>query len=70
MFAVLKTGGKQYKVQNPLIKEIGLENFINACLTEEAAIYGFNGTPKDIQPVHQRKLVIGQPNKIVGPEIG
>ena len=39
------------------------------CLTEEAAIYGFEGTPKDIQPVHQRKLVVADPYKIEGPKI-
>ena len=59
---------RDYKIQNPLVKEMGLENFINACLTEEAAIYGFE-QPKEIQPIHPRKLVIGEPNKIVGPKI-
>lgn len=61
---------KSYKIQNPEIKAIGLENFINMCLQETATIYGFNGTPKEIQPVHQRKLVIASPNKIIGPKIG
>ena len=61
---------KNYQIQNPVVKEIGLENFIEACLSEEVGIYGFKGTPKDIQPVHQRKLVIAKPNKIIGPEIG
>ena len=60
---------KNYKIQNPVVKAMGLENFIDACLTEEVGVYGFNGTPKDIQPVHQRKLVIAEPNKIVGPKI-
>ena len=60
---------KNYQIQNPLVKAIGLDNFINACLTEEASIYGFDGTPKDIQPIHQRKLVIAEPNKIIGPKI-
>ena len=60
---------KYYEIQNPIVKEMGLDNFINACLSEEAAIYGFNGEPKDIQPIHQRKLVIGKPNKIIGPKI-
>ena len=31
---------KNYKIQNPYVKAIGLENFIDMCLTEEAAIYG------------------------------
>ena len=60
---------KNYKIQNPYVKAIGLDNFIDMCLTEEAAIYGFEGTPKDIQPVHQRKLVVADPYKIEGPKI-
>jgi hypothetical protein len=61
---------KKYEIKNPIIKAIGLENFIDSCLSEEVGVYGFNGTPKDIQPVHQRKLVIAKPNTIIGPEIG
>ena len=60
---------KDYKIQNPFVKQIGLENFIDACLTEEATIYGFDGTPEDIQPVHQRKLIVAEPNRRVGPKI-
>ncbi len=60
---------KNYKIQNPVVKEMGLENFIESCLQEEAAVYGFNGTPKEVQPVHQRKLVIAKPNTIIGPKI-
>ncbi len=59
---------KNYQIQNPLVKELGLENFIDACLTEEAAVYGFSDS-KEVQPIHQRKLVIGDPHKIVGPKI-
>lgn len=60
---------KNYQIKNPAIKKIGLDNFINSCLIEEAAIYGFNGTPKDVQEVHQRQLIIAEPNKIIGPKI-
>ena len=60
---------KNYKIQNPYVRSIGLDNFINMCLQEEAAINGFDGIPKDVQPVHQRKLVIAEPNKIIGPKI-
>ena len=60
---------KNYKIQNPYVRSIGLDNFINMCLQEEAAINGFTGIPKDVQPVHQRKLVIAEPNKIIGPKI-
>ena len=60
---------KDYQIQNPLVKAIGLDNFINSCLTEEASIYGFDGTPENIQPIHQRKLIIAKPNKIIGPKI-
>ena len=60
---------KDYKIQNPLVREIGLDNFINACLTEEASIYGFDGIPEDVQQLHQRKLVLAKPNEIIGPKI-
>ena len=60
---------RNYQIQNPLIREIGLENFINACLTEEASLYTFGDREVDVQPVHPRKLVLAQPNKIVGPKI-
>ena len=60
---------KNYQIQNPAIREIGLDNYINMCMEEEAAVYGFNGKPKDVQQVHQRKLVIAEPNKIIGPKI-
>ena len=46
-----------------------MENFIDLCLQEKAGVYSFDGTPEDIQPVHQRKLVIAEPNKIIGPKI-
>ena len=59
----------QYEIKNPEIKKIGLENFIDLCLQEKAGVYSFDGTPEDIQPVHQRKLVIAEPNKIIGPKI-
>ena len=60
---------KYYQIQNPEIKAIGLENFIEQCLEEAAQVYGFNGTPKEIQKVHQRKLVVAKPNRIIGPKI-
>ena len=39
------------------------------CLREEAAIYGFDGIPEDVQQVHQRRLVLAKPNEIIGPKI-
>ena len=60
---------KDYQIQNPIVKEIGLENFIAACLSEEASIYAFNGKPDEVQPIHQRQLVIRDPYKVVGPNI-
>ncbi len=60
---------REYKIQNPVIKEIGLENFIYSCLTEEAGIYAFDGMPEHVQEVYQRKLVPASPNKIIGPHI-
>ena len=60
---------KQYKIQNPKIREMGLDKFINECIKETASIYGFDGKPNDIQQVHQRQLVIGEPNRVIGPKI-
>ena len=56
---------EQYKIQNPYVKEMGLENFIQSCITEEATIFG-SETPNKVQPVYQRKLVPKKPNKIIG----
>ncbi len=58
-----------YKIQNPLIKELGLDNFIASCLSEEIGYYGFGDTPEKVQPVHPRQLVLGDPNKPIGPRI-
>ena len=60
---------KTYQIKNPYVKAIGLENFIDMCLREEAAIYGFDGIPEDVQQVHQRRLVLAKPNEIIGPKI-
>ena len=60
---------KSYKIQNPEIKAIGLGNFIDKVMTEEVGIYSFDGKPEDIQPVHQRKLVISDTKKVFGPKI-
>ena len=69
---VLETIGQefldQYKIQNPYIREMGLENFIQSCMTEEATIFG-DSAPTRIQPVYQRKLVAKNPNKVIGPKI-
>ena len=66
---VLETIGSefldQYQIQNPYIKKMGLENFIQSCMTEEATIFG-EGTPNQAQPIYQRKLVPKLPNKIIG----
>ena len=60
---------KNYQIKNPEIKKIGLDNFINKCLEEEAAFYGFTEMPREIQPIHQRKLVVRKPFEIIGPKI-
>ena len=60
---------KKYEIQNPIVRKMGLENFIKACLTEEVSINTFDGTPEYVQPVHQRQLVLGKPNKRIGPKI-
>ena len=60
---------KNYQIQNPEIRAIGLGNFIDQVMTEEVGVYAFDGKPEDVQEVHQRKLVIASPNKIIGPKI-
>ena len=59
---------EQYKIKNPYIKEMGLENFIQSCMTEEATIFD-REKPKQIQKIYQRKLHAKDPNKIIGPVI-
>ena len=58
----------EYKIQNPYIKEKGLDKFIEECITEEATIYD-RDEPKKLQKLHQRKLVAKKPNDIIGPKI-
>ena len=60
---------KDYKIQNPEVKAIGLDNFIRKCLEEEAGIYAFGDEPKDIQKVYQRQLVIGKPPRVIGTKV-
>ena len=55
----------QYRIQNPYIREVGLENFIQSCMTEEATVFS-NSDPSRVQPVYQRKLVAKKPNKVIG----
>ncbi len=54
----------QYQIQNPVVREMGLESFIQSCMTEEATIFG-EGNPNP-QPVYQRRLVPRGPNKVIG----
>ena len=54
----------QYKIQNPVVKEMGLDNFIQTCMTEEATIFG-EGNP-EAQPLYHRQLVARKPNKVIG----
>ena len=58
----------KYQIKNPYIKEIGLENFIQKCMTEEATIFD-RDKPKQIQKIYQRQLQAKDPNKIIGPKI-
>ena len=60
---------KDYKIQNPYVNKIGVDKFIDMCISEEARIYGFDGVPKEIQEVRQRKLVLAKPNEVIGPKI-
>ena len=59
---------ENYQIKNPYIREIGLDNFIQECLTEEATVFD-RDKPKQIQKVYQRQLVAKDPNKIIGPKI-
>lgn len=58
----------EYKIQNPYVKEKGIDKFIQECMTEEATIFD-RDKPKQMQKVYQRKLVPREPNKIIGPKI-
>ena len=53
---------KQWQIKNPYVKAMGLENFIQSCMTEEATIFG-EDTPQDIQKVYTRQIVPRKPNK-------
>ena len=59
---------EKYQIQNPEIKEIGLDAFIQKCFTEEAPIFG-KEEPKKVQRVYQRSLVPKKVNRIIGPNI-
>ena len=58
----------EYEIQNPEIKEIGLDNHIANCLTEEVPYFGPT-IPDKVQEIKQRKLTPAKPNRIIGPKI-
>ena len=57
-----------YEIQNPYVKEIGLDKYIEQCLTHQATVFSFDEV-NNPQPIHQRQLKIGKPTKIIGPKI-
>ena len=59
---------KDYQIQNPYVRSIGLDKHIESCLTEDATYYGFNDEPGDVQPMHQRQLKRVQ-NRRLGPKV-
>ncbi len=59
---------ENYQIKNPYIRKIGLDRFIQECMTEEAPIFA-KEEPKQVQKVYQRQLVAKKPNKIIGPEV-
>lgn len=67
----IETIGKEfldaYEVQNPYIKEKGLDKFISECMTEDAVVLD-NKIPSDMQKVYQRKLMPKVP-KVIGPKL-
>lgn len=57
-----------YEIKNPYIREKGIDNFIQECMTEEATIFD-REEPKQVQKLYQRKLVAKKPNKVIGRKI-
>lgn len=58
----------EYRIQNPYVKEKGIDRFIQECMTEEATVFD-RDKPKQLQKLYQRKLISKEPNKIIGPKI-
>ena len=59
---------ENYQIKNPYIRKIGLDKFIQECMTEEAPVFA-KEEPKQVQKIYQRKLIAKEPNKIIGPKI-
>lgn len=59
---------KNYQIQNPHVKEVGLDNYIEECLKQDVHIYGA-GEPTDIHMPLTRKLRVAKPHQIIGPNI-
>lgn len=57
-----------WEIKNPTVAAIGLDNFIDQCLTQEAPTFGPE-EPKQVQEQHVRKLVPSGVNKVIGPNI-
>ena len=57
-----------YQIQDPYIREIGLDSFIQECMTEKTNIFA-KDKPKQLQKIYHRELVANEPNKIIGPDI-
>ncbi len=59
---------KNWKIKNPYVASIGLNNFINKCLTQEVPVLGPD-EPEDMQEIYTRKLKPLKPNQVIGPNI-
>ncbi|MDD2469457.1 MAG: hypothetical protein PHI22_00810 [Bacilli bacterium] len=57
-----------WEIQNPEVAAIGLDNFVEQCLTQEAPTFGPD-EPEKVQELHVRKLVPSGVNKVIGPKI-
>lgn len=58
-----------WKIKNPYVAKIGLENFINECFTEYAYIYG-DTMPNEFPNMYPRQLEPAKKlNKTIGPKI-
>jgi hypothetical protein len=57
-----------WEIKNPYVAAMGLDNFIDKCLTQEAPTFGPE-EPEKVQEMHVRKLVPSGVNRVIGPKI-
>jgi hypothetical protein len=57
-----------WEIKNPYVASVGLDNFIDQCLTQEVPTFGPE-EPKKVQEMRVRKLKPTGVNKAIGPKI-